>query len=97
MRSNPARARMNILDAGRKPPLPPGYVDKTLATIAPVVKNMTALGLMDKMFVYGFDEMHQEFNATVYEIYGAIKKQFPALQTMAVLDWSSFPTDLPLE
>ena len=36
-------------------------------------------------------------NESVYEIYGAIKAAFPALRTVAVLDWPSFPTDLPLD
>jgi hypothetical protein len=88
---------MAIMDAGMKPPVPPGYVEQTLATLAPVIGNMSALDLADRLYVYGFDEMKQEFNATVYEIYGAIKRRFPTLQTVAVLNWESFPTDLPLD
>jgi hypothetical protein len=43
---------MNMLDAGiETSPLPPGYVQKTIGKLAPLVTNMSALGLLDKMYV----------------------------------------------
>jgi hypothetical protein len=39
----------------------------------------------------------QVYNASVYEIFGGLKKKWPALTTMAVLDWETFPSDLPLD
>lgn len=88
---------MGMMDAGIWPPVPAGYVDKVLSTLAPVIQNMTDLGYLKKMYVYGFDEMPQIHNISVYEIFGAIKKKFPDVTTMAVLDWQTFPSDLPLD
>jgi hypothetical protein len=48
-------------------------------------------------YVYGFDEMPEADNVSVYEIFGAIKKRWPEVTTMAVLDWETFPADLPLD
>jgi hypothetical protein len=48
-------------------------------------------------YVYGFDEMPEVYNESVYEIFGGLKKKWPTLTTMAVLDWETFPSDLPLD
>jgi hypothetical protein len=34
---------------------------------------------------------------SVYTIFGGLKKQWPTLKTMAVLNWQTFPSDLPLD
>ena len=39
----------------------------------------------------GFDEMPEIYNESVYEIFGGLKKQWPKLTTMAVLDWCAPP------
>ena len=44
-----------------------------------------------------FDEMPEQYNHSVYQIFGALKKEWPQLNTMAVLDWETFPSDLPLD
>ena len=44
--------------------------------------NFQELGYLDKMYVYGFDEMKQSDNQSVYDIFGAIKKTFPDVKTM---------------
>ena len=41
--------------------------------------------------------MPQIFNQSVYTIFGGLKKQWPTLKTMAVLNWQTFPSDLPLD
>ena len=41
--------------------------------------------------------MPQIFNQSVYTIFGGLKAKWPALKTMAVLDWQTFPSDLPLD
>ena len=93
---------MNLMDVSTykgfpKAPVPPGYVTSVLAQLAPAVANLSARGLLKRAHVYGFDEMHAEYNASVYAIFGAVKARWPALRTMAVLDWQSFPSDLPLD
>ena len=41
--------------------------------------------------------MPEAFNQSVYEIFGGLKKKWPTLTTMAVLNWQTFPSDLPLD
>ena len=41
--------------------------------------------------------MPQIFNQSVYTIFGGLKAKWPTLKTMAVLDWQTFPSDLPLD
>ena len=96
---------MGLRDAGIsfRPPangtLPPNYVEDVIAQLAPTIANLSALdeGLFDKLYVYGFDEMPEIYNRSVYEIFGGIKKKWPKLKTMAVLDWETFASDLPLD
>ena len=68
-----------------------------LDTLAPTVENATRLGIVDRMYVYGFDEFPAEQNATVYALFGAIKARWPALRTIAALDWPVMPEDLPVD
>jgi hypothetical protein len=81
------------------PPAPPGYVDHVIDTLAPTLANMSRLGILDKVYVYGFDEMPQN-NANmqgIYQIFGGLKAKWPNITTMAVLDWESMPSDIPLD
>jgi hypothetical protein len=41
--------------------------------------------------------MPEMYNQSVYEIFGGLKRKWPGLTTMAVLDWQTFPSDLPLD
>jgi hypothetical protein len=41
--------------------------------------------------------MPETYNQSVYEIFGGLKKKWPTLTTMAVLNWETFPSDLPLD
>lgn len=94
---------MGMRDAGIsfRPPanstLPPGYVEGVIEQLVPTMANLSDLGLLDKAYVYGFDEMPEIYNQSVYEIFGGLKKKWPTLTTMAVLDWETFPSDLPLD
>ena len=73
------------------------YVAQMLATLAPTVANATALGIIDKLYVYGFDEIDYSLNATVYKLAGAIKQRWPRLRIVAALDWPVMPSDLPVD
>ena len=77
--------------------LPAGYVEGVIEQLTPTMAAMKDAGYLDKMYVYGFDEMPEQYNQSVYEIFGGLKKQWPTLKTMAVLDWQNFPSDLPLD
>ena len=58
---------MGMRDAGIsfRPPspgtIPPGYVEGIIEQLAPVMNNMSQRGLLDKMYVYGFDEMPEAY------------------------------------
>ena len=41
--------------------------------------------------------MHESYNESVFEIYGALKNKWPSITTMAALDWEDFPAKLPLD
>jgi hypothetical protein len=95
---------MGMGDAGIsfRPPangtVPAGYVEGWIQKLGPAMANLTDAGIpLDMMYVYGFDEMPEAFNASVYEIFGGLKKQWPTLKTIAVLDWATFAADLPLD
>eukprot|EP01046_Picozoa_sp_COSAG06_P005144 COSAG06_NODE_226_length_19747_cov_9.234121_13_plen_703_part_00 len=77
--------------------LPPHYARDLIEKLEPVMEGLSDLGLSNKGFVYGFDEMPAEYNQSVFEIYGALKSKWPNLTTVATLDWESFPPDLPLD
>jgi len=94
---------MGMGDAGIsfRPPqngtVPAGYVQGWIDKLTPAMAALKQKGLLNKSYVYGFDEMPELYNASVYEIFGGLKKKFPELTTMAVLDWPTFPEDLPLD
>ena len=94
---------MGMKDAGIsfRPPsngtLPPNYVADVIEQLAPTMDDLSKLGLINKSYVYGFDEMPEIYNQSVYDIFGGLKKKWPSLTTMAVLDWETFPSDLPLD
>eukprot|EP01043_Picozoa_sp_COSAG02_P024247 COSAG02_NODE_1320_length_13269_cov_11.420058_9_plen_87_part_00 len=44
--------------------------------------SLDSLGLLNKTYVYGFDEMPEIYNESVYEIFGDLKKKWPSLTTM---------------
>eukprot|EP01045_Picozoa_sp_COSAG04_P020318 COSAG04_NODE_2068_length_4871_cov_2.073973_1_plen_1105_part_00 len=97
------------------------YLQHVLDTLAPTVENATRLGIVDRMYVYGFgknsdvfstccavrlanpksiavkDEWPAEQNATVYALFGAVKARWPALRTVAALDWPVMPDSLPVD
>ena len=71
-------------------------VDKVLSILTPVVENYTAAGVLDHMFVYGFDEAPSTCEQSLRNVYGAIKTKWPQLRTMATLNWLP-ASDLPLD
>lgn len=76
--------------------VPPNYAEGVIKMLEPTMSGLQKLGL-NKSYVYGFDEMPEEYNQSVYDIFGPLKKKWPELTTMAVLDWETFPSDLPVD
>ena len=61
---------------------------------------MTALGtlgLRDRAFVYGFDEIDASCEPSVRALFSAAKAAFPGLRTMSAIDWATVPLDMPLD
>ena len=71
-------------------------VQKVLNILTPVVNEYESKGILDNMFIYGFDEAPATCEESVRKIFGAVKQKWPSLRTVAVLNWLP-PTDLPLD
>ena len=59
-------------------------VNKVMNILSPVIEDYEKAGILDNMFVYGFDEVDSE---SLRNVYGAIKKRWSQLRTMATLNW----------
>ena len=66
-------------------------------TLRPIVAEVEKLGLLDRAYIYGFDENPVSCEPQVRKLFGATKAAFPALRTAAVLNWSPMPVDLPVD
>lgn len=94
---------MNMADVSFRIPggldshVPQSYTDSVIANLSPTMASMTELGLVEKMYVYGFDEMDAALNRSMRELYGGLKQHWPSLTTIATLNWDTMPADLPLD
>ena len=73
------------------------YVARLVATLKPIVAALDAAGIVDRAYIYGFDENPVSCEPQVRKLFGATKKAFPKLRTSAVLNWSPMPVDLPVD
>ena len=73
------------------------YVHRVIETLRPIVDELTKAGILDRAYIYGFDENPVSCEPEVRKIFGATKKAFPKLRTAAVLNWSPMPVDLPVD
>ncbi len=71
-------------------------IPEMLKRIAPVANYMQSHGQIDRLYLYGFDEKPRSFEPVIRKVFGAAKKQWPGLKTMAVLNWDP-PADMPLD
>ena len=62
-------------------------VNKVMNILSPVIEDYEKAGILDNMFVYGFDEVDSECEQSLRNVYGAIKKRWSQLRTMATLNW----------
>lgn len=62
-------------------------VDKALEILAPVVSAAENMDILDKMFVYGFDEAPSSCETSIRTIYAALKQKWPKLKTVATVNW----------
>jgi len=73
------------------------YVERLVATLAPTVVALEQLKLLDRAYIYGFDENPPSCEPQVRKLFGATKAAYPGLATAAVLNWSPMPVDLPVD
>lgn len=61
----------------------------TLDRMAPVIDGAKKLGVLDRVYAYGFDEAGPQYKHAMRQLFGAIKARWPTLRTVATLDWNS--------
>jgi hypothetical protein len=67
----------------------PAVIASLLASVDPIVAKLRSLGLLQKAYVYGWDELpYGPFaNLSIRTIFGAFKARYPDLRTIATLNW----------
>lgn len=79
------------------------YVDSVIARLAPRVAAVKQAGLLNKAYVYAFDESHTDHIPAIIALFSRIKQRWPGLRTLSVLDWSTHgyggvtPIALPID
>ena len=76
------------------------YTEKTADGAVQFLESLVDIAqqkdILDKMFVYGFDETPKECEESIRIIYSALKKKWPKLRTVATINWDP-SLDLPLD
>ena len=68
------------------------YVKKALDDIAPRMEQLKAAGLLDRGYIYAFDESHEGYADALRLLFGEAKRRWPEVTTLSVLNWVSEPT-----
>lgn len=71
-------------------------IERLIEALRSTVSGLEEKGLLDRAYVYGFDEKGPECEPEIRKVFGAVKAAFPKLKTHAVLNWA-LPLDLPLD
>lgn len=74
----------------------PAYVSMRLKELEPRILALQRANLLNRAYVYAFDESHVDHLAAIRALFGAIKSRWPELRTLAVLNWA-IPVDLPVD
>ena len=89
-----------FLGIANGPPSPanitPAYVNATLNRIAPRMEELKAAGLLSRGYIYAFDESHVQYKPAVALLWGEVKRRWPQVRTLSVLNWAVTP-DLPVD
>ena len=112
------RININDLASGRENYTDEAYLAAVVGAVnASIVQLVEALdgdpsspaavdAALERAYVYSFDELPMADIQAIYKIYGAVKKVWPKLRTMATLpdgrkfgrkDWIRLPEDLPVD
>lgn len=72
-------------------------IEEKLAWMAPTVQWLEQQGFINRSYCYGFDEAGPEYALAIRQLFGAVKQRWPALRTMAVLNWNGTTDNLAEE
>lgn len=70
----------------------PAFKETFLARLAAVVPELERRGLLDRAYVYGFDERGPEYLPVITDLFGAIKQRWPRIHTLSTA-WPPPGTD----
>ncbi len=62
-------------------------VEAVIGILTAIVSALDTRGLLDRAYVYGFDERPRSYAAAIKQLFGEVKKAFPQLRTVATLRW----------
>eukprot|EP01079_Euglenida_sp_SAG-EU17-18_P003013 gene3013-3573_t len=88
---------ISLLSAGDCDKYDNATVDAALDKVSSLVQQAQRQGILDRCFIYGFDERPASCEPAVRAYFGEAKRRWPGLRTMAVLNWENMPEDLPLD
>ena len=69
-------------------------IDRVLRGLAAPVAAARAAGLMNRSYVYGFDERHEDWTEAINQTWSAVKKAYPDLRTVSTLNWHTMPLSM---
>ena len=56
------------------------------------MEQLKAAGLLDRGYIYAFDESHEGYADALRLLFGEAKRRWPEVTTLSVLNWVSEPT-----
>ena len=81
---------------GRRKEYSDAYVEMMLGKLEPMVRELRKRDLLKYAYVYGFDERDESHLPAIRRLYGAVKKRFPDLRTMLLVNWEP-PIDIGVD
>lgn len=72
-------------------------VDTAIGYLEPLIGKYREAGLLEYGYIYGFDEVRQSSEPAIRTLYGAIKKRWPDIPTVAVAVGWHPPPDIPID
>eukprot|EP00039_Didymoeca_costata_P011405 m.159987 g.159987 ORF g.159987 m.159987 type:complete len:854 (-) comp15162_c0_seq3:42-2603(-) len=72
------------------------FINEILNNIAPRIAELEEANLLQYGYIYGFDEAGQAYEDVVYKLFGEIKRRWPQVKTLGVLNWA-LPSDIPVD
>lgn len=65
------------------------WVQSKLDPLEGRIANLSAWGVLNRTYIYAFDEAGPEYASAVRLLFGEIKRRWPEVRTLAVLNWDA--------